>query len=613
MPRYYDENDARRRIKKNNIDRNKPRKTALYTRVSTEHEKQIYALEKQIQWGKNLIENLGNKCIFDENEDIYVDEGISATSLKHRDQLNKLLNDARQGKYQLIIVRDMSRFMRNLREALNTVDELIDLGVEVYFADDNIWTFDADSHDILIQLANVSQKESERISNKVFAGQSITRENGVLFGNGNILGYDVVKYRDENNRERSKYVINEEQANTVKLIYDLAFQGLGVKKIKARLEAEGRKTSCGKTRWFDATIERILRNKTYTGYYNAFQSVTDDCLTHKRVKNSKSDYKEFKCPCDPIIPRDYWEEVQKRIDSRIVWTSPRKHGVNVSSDKFLPKLRCGCGRKFKKDLCRMDGTATYRCYQVVDDGSQQQRRINSQRLGDDCCIDGIIDWKLELYTYKVFEYLKLDIDEIRKAIISLAEESFVIKSSEKLLMQYEQKLEKINEGKKRAFDAYCDGAVSLELYKATCEKYDLQADELRVAIDELNQSEPVDFEKELKKERTKIIEYVDKNVFIDGRGIKNGTVSKTMIDCYVQSIKARSGGIFEYTINFGNDAIEDKNMNLPNYIIDNTSKQLLTEIQVTYEDAKAYANKMGRRVLRTHFEKPIIIRIFVGQ
>lgn len=190
------------------FDRNRARKVAIYGRVSTEHEAQLSALENQLQWYDDQVKYHPNWTVCER----YIDEGITGTQAKKRPAFLKMIEDAKQGKFDLIVTREVCRFARNVVDTLVVTRELKGIGVEVFFIDDNIWTMDGDGELRLSLMATLAQEESRKTSERVKAGQKISRDNGVLYGNGNILGYD---------RVGDTYVINEEQAETVRMIYDL--------------------------------------------------------------------------------------------------------------------------------------------------------------------------------------------------------------------------------------------------------------------------------------------------------------------------------------------------------------------------------------------------------
>ena len=193
-----------------NTNRNRQRRVVFYGRVSSEHEAQLSALENQIQWYDDIATRHQNWMVLRK----YVDEGITGTQAKKRPAFLQMIQDAKQKKFDLIVTREVCRFARNTVDTLVVTRDLKNYGVEVYFVEDNIWTMDGDGELRLTIMATLAQEESRKTSERVRAGQKISRDKGVLYGNGNILGYD----RDKNT---GTYVINAEQAETVKMIAKL--------------------------------------------------------------------------------------------------------------------------------------------------------------------------------------------------------------------------------------------------------------------------------------------------------------------------------------------------------------------------------------------------------
>ena len=135
----------------------------------------------------------------------------------------------------------------------------------MYFVNDNIWSFDSDSELRLTIMASIAQEESRKISKRVAAGQAISRKNGVYYGNGNILGYKRIETKEADKPKEVNYVVNAEQARTVKKIFELYLNGNGLRAIQYEIERLGYKTATGKTAWHLANIERVLQNPFYCG------------------------------------------------------------------------------------------------------------------------------------------------------------------------------------------------------------------------------------------------------------------------------------------------------------------------------------------------------------
>lgn len=622
---YFNRYDARNVSLRRKVKEGE-RRVAIDVRVSTQHEMQINALENQKQWALDLARD-HEDWVFDPDTDLYIEEGLSGTSYKKRPQFAEMINKAKAGKYDLIVVREVCRLMRNAKLTLTLVDELLDFGVEVYFVNDGIWTRNEDDYFKLTIMAQYAEQESRKISERVFSGQAIARENGILMGNGNILGYDLIKGKKSS---ETTYVINEEQAETVRKIYDLALHGMGVKKIRYYLEEHGYKTAEGNTHWYESSIERILRRSTYMGVLEHFQSVIENPLTHQRVKVSKDKHLmvEVKIPC--IIEADMWHKVQKEIDSRVCdyWVEGGKkaavYGARSHKDVYCRKMRCGCGRRFRRDFETDNHTCTYRCYQLVDDGSQAKRLERSLSLKDNCSVYGIRDWKMNFFTLRVFNYLDLNSEEIKSDLLRIIENSYVSSSgceySKTDLPKIDKDIRKVQSRNEKLLDFLEEGLIDKDTYIKRKEKNDKeiqQKEELKKCIVE-EQMEEVQKEEVI----ASVKKFIDEALKFPKIHNVKVAVPDALIDTYVNSIKVCAGGIFEYNIKINPNAevdvpvvpydIFNPQIHSAYNILDNSKATLIAEFTINYEEAKAYANSLGRKVRRVHFSEDVTIRIFTN-
>ena len=164
---------------------------------------------------------------------------------------------------------------------------------------------DGDGELRLTIMATLAQEESRKVSERVKAGQHISREQGVVYGCGNILGYD--------RNIGETYVINEEQAETVRMIYDMyRVQKMGMSKIANELIRLGRLNASGIVKWSSSNVGRVLRNPTYMGYQAYGKSFSNNYLEQKRINNhDASTYLYVKCDFPAIISEEEWKEVEK--------------------------------------------------------------------------------------------------------------------------------------------------------------------------------------------------------------------------------------------------------------------------------------------------------------
>lgn len=620
---YLDSHDARTVSTRHQIGNGK-RKVAMDVRVSTQHEMQINALGNQEQWALELARQHAEDWIFNSEKDLYVEEGISGTSLKRRPAFAEMIEKAKAGIYDLIVVREVCRFMRNARLTLDLVDDLKKCGVEVYFVNDGIWTFNEEDYFKLSIMAQYAEQESRKVSERVFSGQAIARANGILFGNGNILGYRHIKGDKSCD---STYVIDEEQAKTVRKIYELCIRGYGIKKIKNYLVQNGYKTAEGNVKWHDSSIQRILRKSTYMGKVEHFQSVTEDPLTHERVKVSKDKhiFKEGNFP--PIIDENVWMRAQAALDSRVNHdfskdgSSGRMNGICENKDIYCKKMRCGCGRRFKKDLQTQNNTSTYRCYQLVEDGDQETRLERSMVLEDNCCIYGIRDWKMNFFTKEVFRYLNCNVDEVKRRLLEVVEKCYVEETesgySQESLLQVETTIERLMKRNENLLDMREEGTIDKEQYVARKKKND---DEIAKQLVLKEKLMAMEFRADNKESTLKSVkEFLDERISIPMR--EGMIVPEDLIETYVNSIKACANNVFEYNVRINSNARNESPLVVPDEefvpsvhsakkVLDNSDAVLIAEFTLGYDEAKAYANRMRRKVKRVHWEKPAVIRVY---
>ena len=384
------------------------RRVAIYARVSTEHEAQISALGNQIQYYDEKLKQHPDWTLVER----YIDEGITGTSIHKRPNFLRMLKDAESGKFDLIVTREVSRFARNTVDTLQETRKLKKMGVEVYFTEDNIWTFKDDNGELkLTIMATLAQNESKKISQRVKAGQQITFQNGVFYGNGNILGYDKVG---------KDMVINEEQAKTVRLIFDLYLKGYGSKKIKYELEKLGRVTSTGLNRWSESYIIRVLRNSFYCGTIVYRKQFVPDYLEQKHKKNNgEVEQVIVEGRHTPIISKEVFEKVQEKLkdNAKLIVSSNTSRGIGNRGKESIwgKKLVCKCGSSFNRKIYHKhkDGnTWCYQCYKQIQTGTIQTRLNKGLSIEGICDSKMIPEWKLNMMSQRIFDTIWKDKDVI---------------------------------------------------------------------------------------------------------------------------------------------------------------------------------------------------------
>ena len=470
------------------FDRNRQRRVSIYGRVSTEHEAQLSALENQMQWYDDQAKYHPNWTVVEK----YIDEGITGTQAKKRPAFLRMLEDARSGKFDLIVTREVCRFARNVVDTLVVTRELKNIGVEVFFIDDNIWTMDGDGELRLSLMATLAQEESRKTSERVKAGQKISRDNGVLYGNGNILGYD---------RVGDTYVINEEQAETVRMIFDLYLQGYGSMKIANILTERKRKTASGLVKWSISNIMRAIRNATYTGTKCYNKSRSNNFLEQKRINNlDMSTYEYVEGDFPAIVSQEVWDKAQEirtsRVKPSLVSSTKTTHSKRDSKDIWVNLLRCSCGSSFRKNKwhTKNDGGISYgyQCYNQLNNGNKKKRVELGLDTEGYCDSRMIADWKLDFMAKSLLEHLWTDRKESVLLALDLIKRYYRderVTSGKGDTAAIQAKLNKATTRLQNLIAMRADGEISKDEYQAMRSPVDAEIRALEKALEDAPQAE----------------------------------------------------------------------------------------------------------------------------
>lgn len=591
-------------------DRNRHRKMVFYGRVSTEHEAQLSALQNQIQWYDDQLKYHQNWELVDK----YIDEGITGTQAKKRPAFLRMIEDAKQGKFDLIVTREVCRFARNTVDTLiYTRDLKNNYGIEVYFVEDNIWTMDGDGELRLTIMATLAQEESRKTSERVKAGQKISRDNGVLYGNGNILGYD---------RVGSTYVINEEQAETVRMVYNMYLNGLGEMKIANELTRLHRKNSDGNVKWAASKINRMLKKTTYKGVMAYGQSYSNNYLEQKRINNLNEDtYQYEKVNIPAIISEKDWDKVQEiRKSKTLKVNEDRIIGKKKANDVWLRKLKCKCGSSFRKNKWRTNKTTGevvfgYQCYNQVNNGSKSFREKNGLDTEGYCDIKMIGDWKLDLMAKEVIGSIWQDrsqsVIEAYQMILDCYEEEPEI--SQKQIREIQGKIQKLKNKINNLIDMRADGDINKNEYTSMRYKLDSQIQTLENELESLKE------ENASKENLEQKFEYI-KNILSEAIDFSQPKLPEYIIERFVKQVTPIDNNTFKWYIKLIDDDLPPDEVTIgiegrkgKAVIIDENGNKHLSSYQnhtgcisrkigdnisfkfvIPFESARSYRKKYGR-------------------
>ena len=572
------------------------RRVAIYARVSTEHEAQLSALENQVQYYDDIMNQHPDWELYKR----YIDEGITGTSVKKRKNFMRMIQDAEAGMFDLIITREVSRFARNTVDTLQETRKLKKLGVEVYFTEDNIWTFnDEDGELKLTIMATLAQNESKKISQRVKAGQKISFQNGVFYGTGNILGYDYNKY--------TKTVsINEEQAKTVKFIFQSFLDGKGTGEIKFDLEKNGYLTATGLKRWDTATVNRILRNSFYCGRVVYRKVFVKDYLEQKKYKNNgEVEQIVVEGKHQPLISKDDFDKVQKILDDRVLIIKENaKVGIKSHKSIWGNKLQCECGSKFSRKVYHKTNDNTtycFQCYKQKNMGSLKKRLSKGLDIEGACDIPMLQEWKLDLMGSVIFDLIWVDKEKIINMANGLIDEFITSEdeSNEYLeeISDIKRKIDNLNEKLDKLIDMYLNNTINKDKYieKKNELEYDL----------ELLSAKKKELESKCSVPKSSIemkLRVLKQNI-IDNLNYNETKVSDEILDSFVDKIIVKKDR-FEWKFNFLSNIKEQSGE-------ESYDEVYLTSINITQDDASEFFSKQGIFKNYKKIIEPIRVDIYI--
>lgn len=301
---YYD-NDIRQRV-------------AVYARVSTDNVQQTSSYELQKKYYEDFVVHHPNWTLVK----IYADEGISGTSLAHRDEFNSMIADCRSGKIDMIITKSVSRFARNVVDCISVVRMLAELPspVGVFFESECIFSLKDDSQMALSFQATMAQEESHIRSRSMETSLRMRLDGGLPL-TPKLLGYS--------HDADGNLVVNPDEASTVKLIFYMYLYGYSTSDIAVALTELGRKTYLGNVKWTSNSIVQVLRNERHCGDVLTRKTFTPNYLNHKARKN-RGDRPQslYRNHHEGIVSRDDFIAVQHLLNNS-------KYG----NRSILPELR----------------------------------------------------------------------------------------------------------------------------------------------------------------------------------------------------------------------------------------------------------------------------------
>lgn len=502
-------------------------RVAAYCRVSTDMEDQLHSLSAQIKYFTEYISNHEDYELIE----VYFDEGITGTSTRKRDGFNRMIADCEDGKIDLILTKEVSRFARNTIDTLSYTRKLKSLNVNVLFMNDGIDTRDKDSELRLTIMASLAQEESRKISERVKWGNRRRMENGVVFGTGRFYGYKVVD---------GKLEIVPEEADVVKRIFHMyLYENKGTTKIAQELNAEKIPTLNGGLR-SAPTLLGMLKNEKYAGDLTQWKYYTPDFLKHNKLKNKgdNPDMLPFTIENhhEGIVSKEVFDAVNKEIARRrgICCDGRKYSGTYWYSSKVI------CGKPFNLSGGRRDQRRKLRCSNRAVYGTVPTADTNGVVKG--CDNRTTNEPALTAGVKYILQQIQISRAEIEKQML---EEIEVIQKSQPNvdIEKLREQIENFKQKKRNAIDLMLDGLIS----KDDLAEQNAYYDELIAALNE-KISTRQNLSAAHKRQLDKIREYIKAVRETDEMDIDNAELYRDLVQKIVV-YESKDSRVLEYYLN----------------------------------------------------------------
>ena len=431
-----------------------PLRVTFYARVSTDRYEQLNSLENQVTYFSNFIKEQENWTFVDG----YVDEGISGTSVKKREDFLRMVDDAKKKKFDLILTKEISRFSRNTLDSIKYTQELLSNGVGVHFLSDNINTFQPDSELRLTIMSSIAQEEIRKLSERVRFGYKRSVEKGIVPGSNNIYGYT---------KNKGKLVIDEEQAKFIRLIFETyVSENIGVHRLGFKLFDEYGVTNYSGKPIAGTVIKNIIRNSKYKGYFCAHKETTVDYHDRKRKRFKRDEWIVYKDneTCPPIVSEELWDKANEILDAR-----SKKHDQINKNNKYNKFPFSGLMH------CYFDGATFVRGTYQIGKGDRSRRRkfwacnnyrIHGKKKTEGCNSPVLYYEELVEVCKKILNMILVCQDDLISEINDMISDIRTKKDYKKEIKLIDEKLFKTNNEKKELIMMRMRKEIDLKEYNS---------------------------------------------------------------------------------------------------------------------------------------------------
>ena len=422
-----------------------PLRVTFYARVSTDQDEQLNSLENQVQYYTELIKSKKNWTFVPG----YVDEGISGTSTRKRDNFNRMIRDAKAGLFDFVITKEISRFSRSTLDSIKYTQELLEYNVGVFFQNDNINTLDTDSEFRLVIMAGVAQDEVRKLSERTKFGFRQSIKNGRVLGNDKLYGYD---------KKDCVLTINEEEAKIVRIVFDLyANHRYGTRKISQKLLEMGYTSREGNA-FNTLTIRHMLENPKYKGWYCGNKTQNLDYRTKKKAFLDESEWVTYRDPNIPaIVSEELWDRANALYKERR--REMMSHSSGASYHNRYPYST--------KIICEEHGTTFHRHILSNKNGEKEvwQCKVYRQKGRAACSAPQIRSEELDRIMADIFKQMMKDKQGIIDSLVTVLTNVPKEMDYERMIAYVENEITSTKQKKDRLLDLHIAGVITIEEFK----------------------------------------------------------------------------------------------------------------------------------------------------
>ncbi len=445
-----------------------PLRVTYYARVSSESDEQLNSLGNQVAYYESLIKK-NRAWTFVPG---YIDEGLSGISTRKRENFHRMIADGRDGRFDMVITKEITRFARNTLDSIQYTRQLLGDGVAVFFQNDNINTLDEDSELRLTIMSGIAQDELRKLSSRVKFGHQQAIKSKVVLGNSRIFGY-----RKDNRR----LVIDEEQAPMVRELFELYATGrYSMKQIEDLFWQRGYRNLNG-NRISHVTMSNMISNPKYKGWYAGNKVKVVDMFTKKQKFLPPEEWVTFRDETGQIVPAIVSEALWNAANAVLRRRSEdvrNRRGICNHANLLTGKLYCAC--------C---GQPYYRKESRDARGRRNSRWVCSGKIknGKDACPSfAIYESELKPLLYEVFRDTRADADAMAEEYVRLYAEMTDRNQLPARVAEHEKRIDNAGRKKSKLLQLSVDGMISDRDFKAMTEQCNAEIAEAEAQIEELN-------------------------------------------------------------------------------------------------------------------------------